>query len=95
MADINVQRKEGRSIWPWIVGLAVLALVVWGVTQMGGDNTPERALFDDTTLQTAPAAETLDTTSNGFRTDTMTTGPVAPTEPGVPDTGIGAAPQQY
>jgi uncharacterized membrane protein YhdT len=28
MAEIKVERK-GRSIWPWIVGLVVLALVVW------------------------------------------------------------------
>ncbi len=28
MAEIRVERK-GRSIWPWIVGLVVLAVLVW------------------------------------------------------------------
>lgn len=29
MADIDVQRKESSSIWPWIIGLIVLALLIW------------------------------------------------------------------
>jgi len=33
MADINVERR-GPSIWPWIVGLIVLALVVYFVAGM-------------------------------------------------------------
>lgn len=28
MAEIKVERK-GRSVWPWIVGLVVLAVLVW------------------------------------------------------------------
>jgi hypothetical protein len=92
MAEINVQRRKSRSIWPWIVGVAVLALVVWGVTRMGGDNTPERALYDDTTLQTLPAAETWDTTAAGVGTDTITTGPMMPAEPSARDAASGGTP---
>lgn len=33
MADINVERK-GPSIWPWIVGLLVLALLIWAIAEM-------------------------------------------------------------
>lgn len=33
MADINVERKE-RSIWPWIIGLVVLALLLWALLKM-------------------------------------------------------------
>ena len=33
MADINVERR-GPSIWPWIIGLIVLALVVYFVATM-------------------------------------------------------------
>lgn len=29
MAEINVERKEGGSIWPWIIGLLALLLVGW------------------------------------------------------------------
>lgn len=37
MADINVTRK-GPSIWPWIIGLLVLALLIWGLAEMLGDD---------------------------------------------------------
>lgn len=33
MADINVERK-GPSIWPWIIGLLVLALLIWAIAEM-------------------------------------------------------------
>jgi hypothetical protein len=38
MADIDIQKKEGPGIWPWILGVAVLALVVWGVIEMTGND---------------------------------------------------------
>lgn len=34
MAEIRVERKERRGILPWVLGLLLLALVIWGVTQM-------------------------------------------------------------
>jgi hypothetical protein len=33
VADINVERR-GPSIWPWIVGLIVLALLIWLLVEM-------------------------------------------------------------
>lgn len=41
MADINVERK-GPSIWPWIVGLIVLALLAWLLMSVLGDDEVER-----------------------------------------------------
>jgi hypothetical protein len=35
VADINVERK-GPSVWPWIIGLVVVALLIWALTQMFG-----------------------------------------------------------
>ncbi len=35
MAEIRVERKERRSLLPWILGLILLALVVWGLMEMG------------------------------------------------------------
>lgn len=29
MAEINVERKEGGSIWPWIIGMLALLLIGW------------------------------------------------------------------
>lgn len=40
MADINVERR-GPSIWPWILGLLVLALVIWGVAEMVDEDEPQ------------------------------------------------------
>ena len=39
MADVRVERKEpserrGPSIWPWIIGLLVLALLIWAIAEM-------------------------------------------------------------
>lgn len=37
MADINIERKEGRNIWPLvIIGLVLLALLAWWLMQRGG-----------------------------------------------------------
>jgi hypothetical protein len=32
MAEIRVERKK-TNIWPWIIGLILLALVVWGIVE--------------------------------------------------------------
>lgn len=34
-------RVEGRrvSVWPWIIGLLILALLVWALTELLSDNT--------------------------------------------------------
>jgi hypothetical protein len=37
MADINVERK-GASIWPWILGLLVAALLIWALAGLFGDD---------------------------------------------------------
>jgi len=39
MAEIRVEKKKKSSILPWILGLALLALVVWGLSQMGDPMT--------------------------------------------------------
>lgn len=33
MADINVERRS-RSIWPWVIGLLVLAVLAWLLLSM-------------------------------------------------------------
>jgi hypothetical protein len=53
MADIDIQRKRGPGIWPWILGIAVLALVVWGVIEMTGNDRTAADPMDPA----APAAE--------------------------------------
>lgn len=31
MADIRIEEKKGTPIWPWLLGLLLLALVGWGL----------------------------------------------------------------
>ena len=57
MADIDVQRK-GPSIWPWIAGLIVLALLVWAVAEMVDREDREVAVTETQAaeeVQPAPA----------------------------------------
>jgi hypothetical protein len=42
MAEIRVERKHKKSIWPWILGLLVAALLVWGLAEtMDNDRDDE------------------------------------------------------
>lgn len=43
MAEIRVERKERRSLLPWILGLLLLALVVWGISEMMGRDDDDAA----------------------------------------------------
>ena len=51
MADINVERKQ-RSIWPWIVGLLVLALLIWLLASMLNGDDDDRVETEQTTIET-------------------------------------------
>jgi hypothetical protein len=50
VADINVERK-GPSVWPWIVGLIVLALLIWALLEMFGRDTTTRTVVPADTIQ--------------------------------------------
>lgn len=43
MAEIRVERQERKSLLPWILGLALLALVLWGVMRMMDNNDAQPA----------------------------------------------------
>jgi hypothetical protein len=38
MADINIERKQGPNVIPWIIGLLVLAVVAWFLLANRGDD---------------------------------------------------------
>jgi hypothetical protein len=54
MAEIGIQEKKGPSPWVWLVGLLVLALVVWVVVDATGRD-------DEFTGTAEPAAVDRDT----------------------------------
>lgn len=44
MAEIKVERRR-PGVWPWVLGLTVLALVIWGLTELlGGDDAAEKVM---------------------------------------------------
>jgi len=57
MADIDVQRK-GPSIWPWIAGLIVLALLVWAVAEMVDRDDQEVAVTETQAAEEVQPAPT-------------------------------------
>ena len=42
MADTAVGRR-GPGAWPWVAGLIVLALLLWGITRLLNDPAPVAA----------------------------------------------------
>lgn len=61
MAEINIEKK--KNIWPWIIGLLLLLLLLWGLAEMM-DN-------DDQTQQQLPAA--TEPAANADNKDAATT----------------------
>lgn len=55
MANIHVERK--KSVWPWVVGLVVLALLIWGAFELMGNNRAAAPMV--TTPATTPVDPTL------------------------------------
>lgn len=71
MAEIPIQRKEGRNIWPWLIGLLVLLLILWFL--FGRNRAARTAAVPDTTsavaaAATSPATSATNTTSAGGTT---------------------------
>ena len=58
MADIDIEKKEkkGMGILPWILGLLLLALVLWGLTQCGDGGGEEAVVVPADTAVADPAA---------------------------------------
>jgi hypothetical protein len=72
MADIDVQRTGGPVIWPWILGLLLLALLAWlAFSMMGRDDRPVGMATDTPTVatETAPAAAALPAAAEAFMRD--------------------------
>ena len=38
MAEIGVERRRKLGVWPWVVGLLVLALAVWALAEILGQD---------------------------------------------------------
>ena len=58
MADIPIQRKEGRNIWPMLIGLLALLAALWFIFGRGDDDNVTAARADSTAV--ASGAVTTD-----------------------------------
>ncbi len=43
MVDINLEKRQGPSVIPWLVGLVVLALLIWGIAALVNTRKTTRA----------------------------------------------------
>jgi hypothetical protein len=61
MAEIRVEKKR-TNIWPWIIGLILVALLIWGIAAMTNNRNQNNV---DTTRTSAlqPAPVTMITIS--------------------------------
>lgn len=51
MAEIPIRRKEGRNVWPLLLGLIVLAAVLWFVVARHSTNTATAIRADSAALR--------------------------------------------
>ena len=56
MAEIPIRRKEGRNVWPLLLGLIVLAAVLWFVVARRSTNTATAVRADTAAVRADSAA---------------------------------------
>lgn len=66
MADINVERKT-PGVWPWVIGLIVLALLIWALFALLDGGEEELAVVDPVATEVQPVepVEAPDATVGG------------------------------
>ncbi|MFL5617248.1 MAG: hypothetical protein ACJ79A_02505 [Gemmatimonadaceae bacterium] len=70
MADIPIQRKEGRNIWPLLIGLLLLVAVLWFV--FGRQHTPNTAAARADSAAVATPGVTRDSAAGSATTTPRT-----------------------
>lgn len=65
MAQIRLEEKKSGSILPWIIGLLLLALIIWGVAEAFDDDEieetyTEEVVDNDDVAAVAPVANNVD-----------------------------------
>jgi len=54
VAEIPIQRKEGRNIWPMLLGLLVLLAVLWFIFGRRNNDNTAAARADSTAVASGP-----------------------------------------
>lgn len=64
MAEIKIEKKKGIPVWAMLLGLILLALIIWAVVEMGDDERPEDVAGDVSAVELS-APETVPIGSSG------------------------------
>ena len=57
MAEIRVERKEGRGIWPWVLGILAALLVLWYLFGRNNDSETAGAIGPNSPTAQGPIAD--------------------------------------
>ncbi len=55
MAEIRIERRRGPSLWPWLIGLVVLALLIWGIAELVNTDRDNQTMAAEDTAGAAGA----------------------------------------
>jgi len=66
MAEINIERKERRALWPWLLGIALLVLL-FVLMRNRGDDTVAGDTRADTTISNTSAGDVRRDAAGGAR----------------------------
>jgi hypothetical protein len=62
MAEIRIEKKKGIPVWAMLLGLILLALIIWAVVEMGDDERPADVAGDTSAIGlSAPEAVPIGT----------------------------------
>jgi hypothetical protein len=67
MTEINIERKERRSIWPWLLAAALLALLIVFMRNRGPDETVAGTRADSAAVNTSTGDVSRDTAGGARR----------------------------
>ena len=67
MTEINIERKERRSIWPWLLAAVVLVLLIMFARNRGPDDTVAGARADSAAVNTSTGDVSRDTAGGARR----------------------------
>jgi hypothetical protein len=67
MTEINIERKQRRSMWPWLLGVALLVLLVMFLRNRGDDAVTADTRADSAAVNTSTGDVSRDTATGTRR----------------------------
>jgi len=67
MTEINIERKEKRAMWPWLLGVLLLVLLFALMRNRGSDDTAVDTRADSAVTNTSTGDVSRDTAAGARR----------------------------